>query len=121
MSYTKITALAVMAILQSIGHAFSAEPAPLFVHHEVLKQTPSNCHDMVKLTFVQFHALSPLQDFDFFQFGVVPGGSIAAYCLPRPNIANETWLVIAVASTTSGGAQELRDNFLHQTLGNRPQ
>jgi hypothetical protein len=117
MRLTHVCAIAFAGMVTPSAYAFGAEPSPLFVHDQVLKVPPEKCHNAVKDTFLLFHAAPGLQDFDGFQFGVIPaGGSVAAYCLPRPNIPNETWLVIAVASTTSGGAQQLRDSFRDNVL-----
>jgi hypothetical protein len=112
-----VCAIAVAGIVPS-GYALGAgDPAPLFVHHQVLKVPPAKCHNAVKDTFLLLKAAPGLQDFDGFQFGVIPaGGSVAAYCLPRPNIPNETWLVIAVASTTSAEAEEARNSFRDAVL-----
>lgn len=100
MRYMEITAVLAIALL-SVRQASAGEPAPLCVHHQVLRETPAKCRDKVKLARVQFNAKPGLQDFDGFLFSVSPhGDTFAVHCLARPNIPNESWLVIAVGATT---------------------
>jgi len=112
-----LRALLTIGVLALGGTALAdpVGPAPLFVNHQILPNvTPQRCHDSVKVALELGHVGPGAQDLNGFQFGVNSTVSIAAWCLPHFQNPGDTWLVVAIASTSSGVAQEARDAFVSQ-------
>jgi hypothetical protein len=115
MSYIKIIALVIMALLPSA--AYAQERPAMSAHNEILNAAPNHCLDKAKLTFFQFGAGEIQQNGGFLFSGLGAGGSVVVYCLPAGN-PNQSLLIIVVATAPGPLAQDLQGRFLRQLLAN---
>ena len=115
MSYIRLVAPAIFALLPSAGYA--QERPAMGAHHEVVNVQPRHCLDKAKLTLVQFGAGQIQENGPFLFTGLGAGGSVVMYCFPNGN-PNQTLFILVASSAPGPLALDLRDRMLRQFQAN---